>query len=40
VAGAVRDGTFRAPEPAPRIAPGPGAVRAAIAAARKRVEAV
>ena len=40
VAGAVRDGTFSAPEPAPRIAPGPGAVRGAIAAARKRVEAV
>ena len=40
VAGSVRDGTFAAPEPAPRVAPGPGAVRAAIAAARTRLETV
>jgi argininosuccinate lyase len=36
VAGAVRDGTFEAPEPAPRAAPGPGGVREAIADARTR----
>jgi argininosuccinate lyase len=40
VAGAVRDGTFEAPAPAPRAAPGPGGVHEAIAAARTRVEAV
>jgi argininosuccinate lyase len=40
IAGSVRDGTFVAPEPAPRAAPGPGAVSGAIAAARKRLEAV
>jgi argininosuccinate lyase len=40
VAGAVRDGTFAAPEPATRGAPGPGGVGGAIAAARKRLEAV
>ena len=40
VAGSVRDGTFAAPEPASRVAPGPGAVRAAIAAARTRLETV
>ncbi len=40
VAGAVRDGAFTAPEPAARAAPGPSAVRAAIAAARERLSAV
>lgn len=40
VAGAVRDGTFEAPEPAARSAPGPGAVRSAIAAARERLAVV
>ena len=40
VAGAVRDGSFVAPEPAFRVAPGPGAVRSAIAAGRRRLEAV
>ena len=40
VAGSVRDGTFEAPEPGLRPAPGPGGVREAIAAARKRLEAV
>ena len=37
VAGAVRDGTFAAPEPAQRAAPGPGGVREAVAAARTRL---
>jgi argininosuccinate lyase len=37
VASAVRDGTFVAPEPAPRAAPGPGGVLAALAAARRRL---
>jgi len=36
VARSVRDGTFAAPERAPRPAPGPGGVREAIAAARAR----
>ena len=40
VAGTVRDGTFSAPEPAPRVSPGPGSVRDAIAAARRRLEAL
>ena len=40
VAGSVRDGTFVAPEQAARAAPGPGAVRDAIAAARGRLESV
>jgi hypothetical protein len=40
VAGSVRAGTFVAPEPASRATPGPGAVRDAIAAARRRLEAV
>ena len=34
VAGSVRDGTFVAPEPASRVAPGPGAVREAVTPAR------
>ena len=34
VAASVRDGSFTAPAPAPRLAPGPGGVREAIAAAR------
>jgi argininosuccinate lyase len=37
VAGSVRDGTFEAPEPALRAAPGPGGVREAVAAARSRL---
>ena len=37
VAVQVRAGTFEAPSPAPRAAPGPGDVRAAIAAARARL---
>jgi argininosuccinate lyase len=37
VAGSVRDGTFASPEPAPRVAPGPGGVREAIADARSRL---
>jgi argininosuccinate lyase len=37
VAGAVRDGTFAAPAPALRAVPGPGAVREAVAAARRRL---
>jgi argininosuccinate lyase len=40
VAAAVRDGTFEPPAPAPRAAPGPGDVRAAVAAARSRLAAV
>ena len=40
VAGAVRDGTFAAPDPAPRPAPGPGGVREAIASARRRLATV
>ena len=36
VAAAVREGTFRAPDPAPRPAPGPGGVRAALVDARRR----
>jgi argininosuccinate lyase len=40
VAGAVRDGTFEAPEPALRAAPGPGGVREAVAAARRRLASV
>ena len=40
VAGAVRDGSFVAPEPAGRMAPGPGAVRSALVAARERLTAV
>ena len=40
VAASVRAGTFEAPaERAPRLAPGPGAVREAIAAARRRLDA-
>ncbi len=39
VAGAVRDGTFEAPEPALRAAPGPGGVREAVTAARGRLAA-
>ena len=37
VAGAVRGGTFVAPEPTPRPAPGPGGVREAVADARSRL---
>jgi argininosuccinate lyase len=37
VAGTVREGTFEAPQPIPRAAPGPGAVREAVAAARSRL---
>ena len=40
VAGAVRDGTFDPPPPAPRGAPGPGGVREAILAARTRLASV
>jgi len=40
VAGSVRDGSFEASEPAPRAAPGPGGVRAAVADARKRLDTV
>ena len=40
VAAAVRDGSFEAPDPALRGAPGPGGVREAIAAARERLTAV
>ena len=36
VAASVRDGSFTAPEPAPRSAPGPGGVRDAIAARTSR----
>jgi argininosuccinate lyase len=38
VAASVRDGSFEAPAAAPRPAPGPGGVRAAIAAARVRLD--
>jgi argininosuccinate lyase len=37
VAASVRDGTFAAPEPATRAAPGPGGVREALAEARGRL---
>jgi argininosuccinate lyase len=37
VAGSVRDGTFEAPEAAPRAAPGPAGVREAVADARSRL---
>ena len=37
VAAEVRDGTFSAPEPAARPAPGPGSVREAVAEARRRL---
>jgi argininosuccinate lyase len=37
VASSVRDGSYRAPPSAPRVAPGPGGVRDAIAAARARL---
>src|SRR5207244_7877475 len=37
VAGSVRAGTFEPPAPAPRQPPGPADVRAAVAAARKRL---
>jgi argininosuccinate lyase len=40
VAASVRGGTFEPPAPEPRLAPGPAAVRAAIAAARARLAAV
>ena len=40
VAASVRDGSFEPPAAAPRVAPGPGGVREAIAAARVRFEAV
>ncbi len=40
VAGSVRDGSYEAPEPAPRATPGPGGVRAAVADARKRLDTV
>ena len=40
VASAVRDGTFEPPAAAARVAPGPAAVREAIAAARARIAAV
>ena len=37
VAAEVRAGTFSAPEPAARAAPGPGSVRDAVAEARRRL---
>jgi argininosuccinate lyase len=37
VAASVRDGSFEPPTPAPRLAPGPGGVREAVAAARARL---
>ncbi|HXH89593.1 MAG TPA: argininosuccinate lyase, partial [Gaiellaceae bacterium] len=37
IAAQVRAGTFVPPEPAPRVAPGPADVRAALAAARERL---
>jgi argininosuccinate lyase len=37
VAAQVRAGTFEPPPPAPRLAPGPADVRAAVAAARERL---
>ena len=40
VAESVRDGTYEAPAPADRPAPGPGGVDAAVAAARPRLEAL
>jgi argininosuccinate lyase len=40
VAGSVREGTFEAPAAEPRPAPGPGGVREAIAAARRRLAVV
>ena len=40
VAASVRDGSFEPPAAAPRVAPGPGGVREAIAAARARLEAL
>jgi argininosuccinate lyase len=40
VAAAVREGSFEAPAPAPRAAPGPGGVREAVAAARARFDLV
>jgi argininosuccinate lyase len=40
VAGEVRDGTFTAPAAAPRGAPGPAGVRAAVAAAKERLAAL
>ena len=40
VAESVRDGTYEAPPPADRPAPGPGGVDGAVAAARTRLEAV
>ena len=40
VAASVRDGTFAPPAAAPRPAPGPGGVRAAVAAARQRLRTV
>jgi argininosuccinate lyase len=40
VAASVRDGSFEAPAPASRVAPGPAAVRDAVAAARARLAAV
>ena len=40
VAGAVRDGTFEAPEPTLRAAPGPGSVREAVKAARSRLSSI
>jgi argininosuccinate lyase len=40
VAESVRDGAFEPPAAAPRPAPGPGGVRAALAAARERLETV
>jgi argininosuccinate lyase len=40
VAASVRDGSFEPPEPAPRVAPGPGGVHEAVGAARRRFESV
>jgi argininosuccinate lyase len=37
VAASVRDGSFEAPAPAPRVSPGPSGVREAVAAARRRL---
>ncbi len=40
VASSVRDGSFEPPAAAPRSAPGPGGVRDAIAAARRRIDSI
>jgi len=40
VAASVRDGSFEAPAPAPRVSPGPEGVRDAVTAARSRLDSV